>query len=50
MGHFIKQKKGHFVVINSVCGLISPAEKTSYSGCMHALTGFFDSLRGELKD
>lgn len=46
--HFIKRKKGHFVVISSVLGMIGAPNRTGYAAAKHALHGFFDSLRAEL--
>ncbi|HZY81774.1 MAG TPA: SDR family oxidoreductase [Cyclobacteriaceae bacterium] len=46
--HFIQRKKGQFVVISSVLGIIGAANRTGYAAAKHALHGFFDSLRAEL--
>jgi short-subunit dehydrogenase len=46
--HFIQRKKGQFVVISSVLGMIGASNRTGYSAAKHALHGFFDSLRAEL--
>lgn len=45
--HFIKNNKGHFVVITSVVGKVATPLRSSYSASKHALHGFFDSLRAE---
>jgi short-subunit dehydrogenase len=46
--HFIKRKKGQFVVISSVMGMIGAPNRSGYAAAKHALHGFFDSLRAEL--
>jgi short-subunit dehydrogenase len=46
--HFIQRKKGHFVVISSVMGMIGAANRSGYAASKHALHGFFDCLRAEL--
>ncbi|HMJ70974.1 MAG TPA: SDR family oxidoreductase [Cyclobacteriaceae bacterium] len=46
--HFIQRKKGHFVVISSVMGMIGAPNRTGYAAAKHALHGFFDSLRAEM--
>jgi short-subunit dehydrogenase len=46
--HFIQRKKGHFVVISSVMGIIGAPNRSGYSAAKHALHGFFDSLRAEM--
>jgi short-subunit dehydrogenase len=46
--HFIKRKKGHFVVISSVMGMIGAPNRSGYAAAKHALHGFFDSVRAEL--
>jgi short-subunit dehydrogenase len=45
--HFIKNKKGQFVVTTSVVGKIGTPMRSSYAASKHALHGFFDSLRAE---
>lgn len=46
--HFIKRKKGQFVVISSVMGMIGAPNRSGYAAAKHALHGFFDSVRAEL--
>ncbi len=46
--HFIQRKRGHFVVISSVMGMIGAPNRSGYSAAKHALHGFFDSLRAEM--
>lgn len=46
--HFIKNKKGHFVVTTSIVGKIGTPVRSSYAASKHALHGFFDSLRAEV--
>ncbi len=46
---FIKQRFGHIVVISSVLGKYGAPYRSTYSASKHALQGFFDSLRPEIK-
>lgn len=46
----IKNKSGHIVAINSICGKLAPGMRASYVGSKHAMTGFFDSLRTEMSE
>lgn len=46
--HFIQRKKGQFVVISSVLGIIGAPNRSGYAAAKHALHGFFDSTRAEL--
>lgn len=46
--HFIQRKRGHFVVISSVMGMIGAPNRSGYAAAKHALHGFFDSLRAEM--
>ena len=48
--HLISNKSGQIVVVNSISGLLTPGYRTSYVGSKHALTGFFGSLRCEVRD
>ncbi|KAL4474792.1 hypothetical protein ABPG74_001488 [Tetrahymena malaccensis] len=50
LDHFVRNKSGHIVLINSIAGLLSPGMRTSYVGSKHALRGFFDSLRAEVSE
>ena len=45
--HFIKNKKGQFVVTTSIVGKIGTPLRSSYAASKHALHGFFDCLRAE---
>ncbi|MEO0573255.1 MAG: SDR family oxidoreductase [Bacteroidota bacterium] len=45
--YFIKQEKGHFVVVSSLMGKFSSPYRSGYCGAKHALHGFFDALRME---
>ena len=49
MPSMIKKRAGHIVVISSVVGKFGFPLRTAYSASKHALQGFFDSLRAELK-
>ncbi len=46
----ISNKQGHVVVVSSVVGKFGFPLRTAYSASKHALQGYFDSLRAELKD
>lgn len=45
-----KQKAGHIVNIASLAGLIGNAKSTAYASTKHAVLGFTNSLRMELRD
>ena len=47
----MKQRRvGHIVVVSSLLGKFGAAKRSSYAASKHALHGFFDSLRLEVKD
>jgi short-subunit dehydrogenase len=46
--HFIERKRGHFVTVSSITGIIGTPYRTAYAAAKHALQGFFNSLRAEL--
>jgi short-subunit dehydrogenase len=46
----LKQRKGRIAVISSIAGLSGVPTRTAYAASKHALFGFFDSLRIELRD
>ncbi|GAB4220482.1 MAG: SDR family oxidoreductase [Spirochaetota bacterium] len=46
----IIERKGVIVVISSIAGITPLYGRTGYSASKHALHGFFESLRAELKD
>ncbi len=46
---FIRQRFGQIVVMSSVLGKYGAPHRSTYSASKHALHGFFDSLRPELK-
>jgi short-subunit dehydrogenase len=46
----LKKTKGQIVGVSSVAGLNGVPSRTAYSASKHAMFGFFDSLRIELKD
>jgi short-subunit dehydrogenase len=46
----IKQKSGHIVVTSSVMGKFGTQMRSAYSASKHALHGWFDSLRHEVRD
>ncbi len=47
--HFIERKSGHVIVTSSVMGKIGTPMRSAYAGSKHALHGYFDCLRAELK-
>jgi len=47
---YLKVSKGLIVGISSVAGLAGVPSRTAYCASKHAMFGFFDSLRVELKD
>lgn len=46
----LKRSKGRIVGVSSVTGKTGVPTRTLYAGTKHAMAGFFDSLRIELKD
>lgn len=46
---FIEQNNGHIIVISSVAGKYGFYYRSAYSAAKHALVGFFETLRLELK-
>ena len=46
----LKASRGLIVAVASVAGLIGVPERTGYAAAKHAMVGFFESLRIELKD
>ena len=49
LNHMLENKKGMIVVFSSVLGKIGIAGRSSYSASKHALHGYFDSLRCDLR-
>lgn len=47
---FTEQQSGHIIVISSVAGKYGFHYRSAYSAAKHALVGFFETLRLELKD
>lgn len=47
--HLLKENSGHIATISSVAGKFGVRYRSSYSASKHALHGFFDSLRSELR-
>lgn len=45
--YFIKNNRGHFVVVSSLVGKFGSPFRSAYAASKHALHGFFDSLRAE---
>jgi short-subunit dehydrogenase len=48
--HFVARKKGHIVVVSSIAGKFGFALRSTYAAAKHALHGYFEALRLELKD
>jgi short-subunit dehydrogenase len=46
----LKRSRGLIVAIASIAGLTGVPERTGYAASKHAMVGFFESLRIELKD
>jgi short-subunit dehydrogenase len=46
----LKASRGHIVAVNSLAGLVGVPGRTAYSATKFAMTGFFESLRIELKN
>ncbi len=47
---YLKNNKGQIVAVSSVSGLNGVPSRTAYAASKHAMFGFFDSLRIELKN
>jgi short-subunit dehydrogenase len=47
---YLKNSHGLIVAVASIAGLTGVPERTGYAASKHALVGFFESLRIELKD
>jgi short-subunit dehydrogenase len=45
----LKRRSGHIVVISSLVGKVGTPLRSTYSASKHALHGFFDSLRAEVR-
>lgn len=45
----LRQSRGLIVAVASVAGLIGVPERSAYAGSKHAMVGFFESLRIELR-
>lgn len=45
--YFLKNNRGHFVVVSSLVGKFGSPYRSTYAASKHALHGFFDSLRAE---
>ncbi len=48
--HFRERKSGHIVVISSIAGKFGFTLRSSYAAAKHALHGYFEALRLEMKD
>lgn len=48
--YFIKEKKGHFIVLSSITSKFGIKKRSAYAASKHALHGFYDSLRAEISD
>ncbi len=48
--HFVKHGGGHFVVVSSIAGKFGFSLRSSYAAAKHALHGYFEALRLELRD
>ena len=41
--------RGHFVVVSSVVGYVGTPQRSAYAASKHALHGFFEALRAEVR-
>jgi len=48
--YMLKQGSGHIVAVSSITGKFGFPWRTAYSAAKHAVQGFFESLRAELKE
>ena len=48
--HFLERKSGHIVVVSSIAGKFGFTLRSSYAAAKHALHGYFEALRLEMKD
>jgi short-subunit dehydrogenase len=48
--HFIERKQGHILVVSSIAGKFGFGLRSTYAAAKHALHGYFEALRLELKD
>jgi dehydrogenase/reductase SDR family protein 7B len=48
--HFISQNGGHLVVVSSIAGKFGFSLRSSYAAAKHALHGYFEALRLELRN
>jgi short-subunit dehydrogenase len=48
--HFLERKAGHIVVVSSIAGKFGFTLRSSYAAAKHALHGYFEALRLEMKD
>jgi short-subunit dehydrogenase len=44
---FIRQRRGHFVVVSSLTGKFGTPYRSGYAASKHALHGFYDAVRAE---
>ncbi len=48
--HMLKQKQGHIVAVSSITGKFGFPWRTGYCAAKHALQGYFEALRTELRN
>ena len=48
--YFIQQKSGHIAVVSSIAGKFGFTLRSTYAASKHALQGYFEALRLELKE
>ncbi|MEX1188914.1 MAG: SDR family oxidoreductase [Bacteroidia bacterium] len=48
--HMVERKKGHLVNISSIAGKFGFGLRSTYAAAKHAMLGYFEALRLELKD
>jgi short-subunit dehydrogenase len=47
---YLRESRGSIVAVSSLAGLVGVPGRNAYSATKFAMNGFFESLRGELKD
>lgn len=48
--HLLERQTGNIVVISSIAGKLSTPGRSAYAATKHALLGWYDALRAEVKD
>ncbi len=48
--HMVERGSGHIVIVSSLAGKVGAPFRSTYAASKHALHGFFDVLRNEIRD